>query len=108
MEVVVEVDAGLGIDNGGTSIVDKVLGDDGNVGVSQNSFHVTLGGFLEGGLDLEPDLGEGDVEGDLGGEGDEDGDLGDEGDEDGDLVDEGDEDGDLVGGGVERKLYERD
>jgi len=52
VEVVVEVNASLGVDNGGTRVVDKVLGNDRKVGVSQDSLHITFGGFLEGSLDF--------------------------------------------------------
>ena len=52
MEVVVEEDACLGVDDGTVRIVDKVLGHDGLVGVSENSLEFTFGGFLEGSLDF--------------------------------------------------------
>ncbi len=51
-EVVVQGDAGLGVENGGVGIGAEVGGDDLVVHVPQNALHRALGGGLHGGADL--------------------------------------------------------
>jgi len=52
VEVVVEEDAGTSIDSGRSWIVNEITRDNGIFGVSEDSLHVTFGGFLEGGEDF--------------------------------------------------------
>ena len=53
VEGVAEVNAGLGIDDGGAGIVDEILAYDGKVGVAQDALKFgTLRRGLEGGIDL--------------------------------------------------------
>jgi len=52
VEVVVEVKAGAGVDDAGSWIMDKVLGDDGLIGVSENALERTVGSLLQDGLDV--------------------------------------------------------
>ena len=47
MEVIVEEDACTGIDSGGGLIVNEITGDNLIFGVSEDTLHITLGGFLE-------------------------------------------------------------
>lgn len=52
VEVVVEEDAGFGIDGGGGLVVNEIRGHELFLGVSKNSFHWALGGFLESSKDI--------------------------------------------------------
>ena len=52
MEVVVEEDAGAGIDGRGFLLVDEIARDELFLGVSKNSLHLALGGGLEGSEDF--------------------------------------------------------
>jgi len=78
VEGVAEVNAGLGIDDGGARIVDEVLTDDGKVGVAKDTLELrALRRGLEGGIHLLPGAGldgaDGEIDhGDVGG-GDADG-----------------------------------
>ena len=66
VEGIAEVDAGLGIDDGGAGVVDKVLGDDGKVGVSKDPLELgTFRGGLEGGIDLLAGAGLGGTDGEI-------------------------------------------
>lgn len=52
VEVVVEEDAGFGIDSGGGRVVNEVAGNDLVFGVSKNTLHLAFSGFLEGTKDF--------------------------------------------------------
>ena len=52
VEVVIEVDAGISINNRASLVTDKILGDDIFVGVAQNSLEFTFRSLLECGLDF--------------------------------------------------------
>jgi hypothetical protein len=52
VEVVIEEDAGLGINRAGSLARDKVGGDNLVFSVVKDSLHVTFGGLLEGGEDF--------------------------------------------------------
>jgi len=51
-KVVVEEDACVGIDGGGGLVVNEIAGDKSFFGVSKNTLHWALGGFLEGTKDI--------------------------------------------------------
>ena len=51
-KVVVEEDAGIGIDGGGGLVVNEIARDKSFFGVSKNTLHWALGGFLEGSKDF--------------------------------------------------------
>lgn len=52
MEVVVEEDACVGINGGRVLVMDEIAGDDMIFGVSKDTLHGTISGFLEGSFDF--------------------------------------------------------
>lgn len=52
MEVIIEKDACVGIDGGRVLVVDEIARDDMFIGVSEDTLHGAIGGFLEGSLDF--------------------------------------------------------
>ena len=51
-EVLVQLDTGLGIEDGGGRVADEIGGDDLFVSVLENVLVVALGGLLDGSLDI--------------------------------------------------------
>lgn len=52
VEVIIEEDACISIDGGGMLVMDEIAGDDMFVGVSKDTLHGAIGGFLQGSLDF--------------------------------------------------------
>ena len=48
VEIVVQGDAGLGIDDGRTLVMGEIGGNKGGIAISQNSLHGTFRGLLQG------------------------------------------------------------
>lgn len=51
-EVLVQLDTGVGIEDGGVGVAGEIGGDDGVFGVAEDTLELTLGGLLDGSLDL--------------------------------------------------------